>query len=595
MHPARQCAGPRGALRRSGRLPGVEVERSAVQARIVAVAALVAALALGFGLGDAALIDPDEGRNAKIAQEMASEGELLLPHLNHLPFLDKPFLYFFLSAASVRALGETELAVRLPSLLATWGSLALTFWLALRLAGAAVARVAALVFATTPLVLAMARVVLFDSTLAFFVLAAIAAFHRALEPEAAPGGRRRTLAWSTAGWLAIALGLLTKGPVALLLVLLVVLPYAFWRRRAQVLFRLPGPLVFLAVAGAWAAAVEARSPGFLHYGLVTETWNRLTSDELDRSGPVWYFLPIVAGALFPWSWVAAAGLRGLLARGAPPERRAAVWFLLFWIGAPFVFFSLSQSKRPQYLLPVVPAVAILAAWALVEPAARRLALRVGIAGWLFAAALTAALAWYAGSARAPERLARFAPAAAVAGLAVAAAAGALLALRFRRSTALASVALALPLIALPVLTRPLHARVAEERSGRGLAAALTERIEAGSEILGIETFSPSAAFALDVPWIVVSADGVALRSNSIERFYESLAAAPDSTLRPKEFWPGALAACPRPYLFVVKPQYAEERAAFARAGLPCFYESSRYVACGPCRPGGGAGGGGTPP
>jgi 4-amino-4-deoxy-L-arabinose transferase-like glycosyltransferase len=571
----------------------VEVEPSAVQARIVGVAAIVAALVLGFGLGDAALIDPDEGRNAKIAQEMAAEGELLLPHLNHLPFLDKPFLYFFLSATSVRALGESELAVRLPSLLATWGSLALTFWLALRLAGAAVARVAALVFATTPLALAMARAVLFDSTLAFFVLAAIAAFHRALEPEAAPGDRRRALAWSAAGWLAIALGLLTKGPIALLLVLLVVLPYAFWRRRARVLFRLPGPLVFLAVAGAWAAAVEARFPGFLHYGLVTETWNRLTTDELDRSGPVWYFLPVLVGALFPWSWIAAAGLRGLLARTAPPERRAAVWFLLFWIGAPFVFFSLSQSKRPQYLLPVVPAVAILAAWALVEPAARRLALRVGVAGWMFVALLTAALAAYAGSARAPERLVRLAPVAAVGALAVAAAAGALLALRLRRTPALAPLALALPLVVLPLVTAPLHGRIAEERSGRALAAALAARSEAGTEVLGIETFSPSAAFDLDVPWIVVSADGVALRSNSIERFYESLSAAPDSTLRPKEFWRGALASCPRPYLFVVKPQYAAERAEFARANLPCFYESARYVACGPCRPGGGAGPGGT--
>ncbi|MBZ0089108.1 MAG: glycosyltransferase family 39 protein, partial [Thermoanaerobaculia bacterium] len=104
----------------------MEVERSAVPARIVGVAALAAALVLGFGLGDAALVDPDEGRNARIAQEMAAGGERLLPHLNHLPFLDKPFLYFFLSATAIRALGESELAVRLPSLVATWGSLALT-------------------------------------------------------------------------------------------------------------------------------------------------------------------------------------------------------------------------------------------------------------------------------------------------------------------------------------------------------------------------------------------------------------------------------------------------------------------------------------
>ncbi|MBZ0088966.1 MAG: hypothetical protein K8H90_01170, partial [Thermoanaerobaculia bacterium] len=117
--------------------------------------------------------------------------------------------------------------------------------------------------------------------------------------------------------------------------------------------------------------------------------------------------------------------------------------------------------------------------------------------------------------------------------------------------------------------------------------ALTARIEVGSEVLGIETFSPSAVFGLDAPWIVVTVDGKVLRSNSIERFYDALSASPDSTLRRKEFWQEALAICARPYLFVVKPHFVDERAAFARAQLPCFYESARYVACGPCRPAGG--------
>ena len=556
---------------------------SAWQTRAVSLVAVVAALSLGFGLGDAALVDPDEGRNALIARQMASGGEVLLPHLNQLPFLDKPFLYYFLSATAIRALGESELAARLPSLVATWGSMALTFWLALRLAGPGVAWLAALIFATTPLVLAMARVVIFDSTLALFILAAIAAFHRALEPETLPEDRRRSRIWTAAGWLAIALGLLTKGPVAPLLVLLVTLPLALWRRRARALFRLPGPVLFLAVIGAWAAAVEARAPGFLRYGLVTETWNRLTSDELDRSGPVGYFVPVLLGALFPWSWIAAAGLRGLAARTASPERRAAVGFLLLWIVAPFVFFSLAQSKRPQYLLPVVPALAILAAWALIEPSTRRVALRAGIAGWFLVSALFASAASFAVSSRAPAHLARLAPAAGAVALAVAAAVAALLALRLRGVPALAPLALALPLVALPVLTGPLYGRLAEERSGRTLAAALASRIEARTEVLGIEAFSPSAAFDLDVPWIVVSIDGAVLRSNSIARFYDTLSAAPGSTLRPKQAWLEALAGCQRPYLFVIKPHFTTEREAFEGARLPLLYESAHYLAYGPCQ------------
>ena len=562
-----------------------------LESRAVGGVLLLVLCVLAFGLGGAALIDPDEGRNAVIAREMADGGQVLLPHLNGLPFLDKPFLHFSLAAAAIRLLGPTELAARLPSLLATWGSILLTYLLARRVAGAAVAPAAALALATTPLVAAMARVVIFDSTLAFFVLAAIAAFWRALAAEAAPGGRGEARWWGAAAWLAVALGLLTKGPIALLLALAATLPWAIGQGRARALFRLPGPLLFLGGTLAWGFAVEARHPGFLHYGLVTETWNRMTTDELDRSAPVWYFLPVVVGALFPWSWVAAAGVRGLLARTLPAERRAAAWFLLLWIGGPFLFFSLAQSKRPQYLLPLVPAVAILAAWALVEPATRARALRVGAAGWLAVAALTGAAAAWAASGRAPERLTRLDATAVLAGLALAAAAGGLAALRLRGRPALAPLALALPLLVVLPLLGPLHARVAEERSGRELARALAASAASGTAIVGVETYSPSAAFDLELPWIVSSVDGSALRSNSVTRFYDVLSAPPDSTLRPKSFWQEALAGCDRPYLFVIRPQYADERAAFERAGLPLVYESPRHVAFGPCRspaPGGGS-------
>ncbi len=143
---------------------------------------LLAMVMLSFGLGERALIDPDEGRNAVIVQEMAASGDLLFPHLNGLPFLDKPFLYFALASLSVRGLGSSEFALRLPSLLFGWGTILLTAWFAARLFGRATAWVAGT---------------------------------------------------ATAAWVAMALGVFTKGPVALLLPLLVAVPYASWRRRLR--------------------------------------------------------------------------------------------------------------------------------------------------------------------------------------------------------------------------------------------------------------------------------------------------------------------------------------------------------------------------
>ena len=150
---------------------------------------LAAALALGFNLGGYPLFDPDEGRNAEVAREMAATNDYVLPHLNGLPYLDKPIVYFAAAAAVMEFLGPSETAARLPAYLFTLATLVVVVWFARRRWGNDTGWLAGLALATMPLVLAYARTTIMDSTLSFCTTIAILAFW----------DERPVLAWAAMG------------------------------------------------------------------------------------------------------------------------------------------------------------------------------------------------------------------------------------------------------------------------------------------------------------------------------------------------------------------------------------------------------------
>jgi 4-amino-4-deoxy-L-arabinose transferase-like glycosyltransferase len=378
---------------------------------------------------------------------------------------------------------------------------------------------------------------------------------------------------------------LTKGPVAVAIPLLVAAPYALWRRRARAIWHPAGPVLLAAAVLPWALAVEARAPGFLRYALVTETWLRLTTDRMQRTGPLWYFVPFLLAGAFPWVLAPIVSGLGRLRRRLPIEPEPALVFLLLWIALPLVFFSLSQSKRPHYILPLVPAVALLAAraWSRQHPPAA--AARTGAALWLLLGGVLLAVSG------APAALA------ARAGAAVAAAAvpfarllgafgvaSGLVAWRFARHRTLGPIALSLPLVALPLLAGPALASVAQERSAKAVAAALRPRLTPDAVVVGVETFPPSITFYLDRPIAVASADPRVLSSNYLLSTPGGRVAAGAPALRPPGWWLPALAACERPTFVVLERPFEPRLAAARSAGLPLLLAEGALAALGPCRP-----------
>ncbi len=543
---------------------------------------LAGVILTGFGilLGSAPLFDPDEARNALIAREMARSGDYLLPRISGLPFLDKPFLYFAAEALAMRWLGESELAARLPSALFAFGTVLLTALFARRELGAAPARLAALACAATPLFLAFARIAIMDSCLSLFVVAAILAFHRAIESDGAAGSNLVSRRWNLAAWIAMALGVLVKGPVGLLLPLLVAVPYSVWRRRHRAIWRLGGPVALLLLIVPWLAAVEARAPGFLRYALITETLARLSGNELNRSEPLWYFLPLVLVAGFPWSWLAIAGARqAWISSRKDVEAKRELVFLALWILVPLLFFSLAESKRPQYMLPLVPALALWVARSGSVGDSRRERLPgavVAAIGWLFASAAMLAVHFGVGdldSALATNSFAaaggfalRFASVAAVAG------ALALFTVRWRRRTEWTAWALAAPVLLLPWISADLLPEVAAARSGKALARALEPRLEARTEVVGIETFSPSLAFYLDRPILVSSVDGKVFTSNSVLRGYSELVDVEGGALKSENYWHRSALAGDRPTIFLARAHFLDSQQTLLDLGYRRVFE-----------------------
>ncbi|HEX8153220.1 MAG TPA: glycosyltransferase family 39 protein [Thermoanaerobaculia bacterium] len=516
------------------------------------------ALALSARLGSVPLIDADEGRNAEVGREMAASNDYVLPRLNALPYLDKPIVYFAAEAAAMEVLGPTETAARLPAYLFTLATALLVFFFARRVFDADRAWIATSIFLATPLTIAFARTVIFDSALTFFITAATMAFYLAIEtPE------RR---WSIVAWIAIGFGILTKGPVAIVLPLFVAVPHSIRRRRFGAPWPPIGIVACAAIVAPWVWAVMQQVPDFFQYVVVTETAARLATSELQRTGPPWYFLPYLVGGALPWSIVLVTSWREV--RG----RHGAVVYLLLWVIVPLVFFSLSQSKRPQYILPLMVPVALLAG-AIWQEARTRIAAAVLAAFGALLLVLTYGTK-LAGRLQEPEMVRPAMLSATLMGVVFLI--GGALALSKRRDLALA--ALAIPMIALPLVGEPVQKAIALRRSSQSFARKLEPHLTPATRVIGIEAFTGSLIFYLRRPVFVASPDGSEWTSNYILRRYERYAANPASTLKPLGWAATQAAACCAPTVFIARNHDADAKAMLESRGLREIARSSRLTA-----------------
>lgn len=314
---------------------------------------ILATAAVLTGIQAFPLIDPDEGRNAEVAREILATGDWVVPHYQGLPYLDKPILTFASVAASMRLFGVTEGAARAPIVLSAVLAASVAWLLGTRMLGRAAAGGGVVVLCSAPLFIGFSRIVIFDMQLTLFVL---------LAWWLAEEGRRGSRTGATLAWAAAGLGVLTKGPVALVLFLVGAVAMRWGQappRRMGRLFPPAGIALFAAVCVPWVASVQARHPWFLRYALLDESLERLTQPSFHRTGSPLYFLGVLLAGFLPWSFVVLGRLPALLREWRSLSRPSPERGLLLAAFGITLFFSLSASKLPGYILPAIPLLALL--------------------------------------------------------------------------------------------------------------------------------------------------------------------------------------------------------------------------------------------
>ncbi|HLZ53326.1 MAG TPA: glycosyltransferase family 39 protein [Verrucomicrobiae bacterium] len=332
-------------------------------------------------LGSRALNEPDEGRYSEIAREMIETGDWVVPHLWYLPHLDKPPLTYWLVAVSMKWFGQNEWAARLPLALAGIGGVWAVWLLGCSVGGRRVGFWSALILQTSLLYFVMARMLTTDMFLTLFNTWAIYFFWRSWQSLNSEVTSRKSefFSWHLAGWVAIALGFSTKGPIALAIPLAALAALVIYRWKSFAAKKLlwsglvVGLVLFVILVLPWFLLVFRRVPESFHYMTLGQAAGHLLGTTIkDRKGSLFYFFGILAVGLLPWTWLLGWLWRRAYWCGLDPKSKDG-WVLLNTMTLfTFALFSFSQAKLPPYILPIFPALAVMLAWRFFggEPAAK---------------------------------------------------------------------------------------------------------------------------------------------------------------------------------------------------------------------------------
>jgi 4-amino-4-deoxy-L-arabinose transferase-like glycosyltransferase len=343
-------------------------------ARIGWGALIVVTLAVCYfsNLGAIGFIGPDEPRYAWIARDMAETGDWVTPRLYGKPWFEKPVLYYWMAGASFKLLGVSEAAARLPSALcALFATLALA-WLAWRVYGGETARWLLLLLPTSAGMIGFSHAAATDMPFSAMVTIAMVCAAVVL----GLGKNEQTPALQRTPWIALALfgfflglAVLAKGPAAIILCGGAVFLWAIFTKRWRDAFRLFHPVAiasFCATALPWYILCARRNPDFFRVFIIEHNFKRYLTPEFQHIQPFWYYLPVLLVAFFPWLVILISGSVAGMRRSRGTEKLNGMNLLLLCFSIFCVlFFSTSRSKLPGYVLPAIPAMALLLAkhWA----------------------------------------------------------------------------------------------------------------------------------------------------------------------------------------------------------------------------------------
>lgn len=307
------------------------------------------ALVLFFNLGNWEVTESSEARYALIPMEMVKSGDYMHPTLMGIYHYHKPPMTYWITAAAYHIFGISSWSARVFLQVALLLQLWLVYKIALRLFhNDKKAFLSAMLYASFPAFIIGGRALTTDAYLAVFILAAIVCWIHYLE--------KSQVIHLILFYFMLGLGFLTKGPVVLIVPVILLAIWKFQGMRGSLgwSWHLLGIFIFLSVGLSWFILLYLEDPQFLDYFVFKHTVQRFATDTFSRSQPFWFYAALVLGTAFPWALIVFSKLGSIW-----KQKKPLPLLLLGWMLIPLVFFSISKSKLILYILPIFPGIAML--------------------------------------------------------------------------------------------------------------------------------------------------------------------------------------------------------------------------------------------
>ena len=302
------------------------------------------------------LIPSDEGRYAEMAREMLVTGDWVTPRYNGYKYFEKPPLQVWATATTFQVFGIGDWQARLWTALTGFLTILVIGFTGARIYNARAGWIAALVLASSPMWVISGHFNSLDMGLSAFLVTALCSLLLAQTSNNKISSRN----WMWACWVFMALATLSKGLIGAAIPAMVFIAYSIsaWDWKIWTRLRLfSGIVIYLLITAPWFALVAQRNPEFLEFFFIHEHLQRFTQDAHSRTGPIYYFVPLLLIGALPW----VLQIPGSIAQAWQERRRefSSGWLLVCWFAIIFTFFSVSRSKLPGYIIPIFPALALL--------------------------------------------------------------------------------------------------------------------------------------------------------------------------------------------------------------------------------------------
>lgn len=320
---------------------------------------IIIGILFGAIIGKYPLSAPDGARYSEIPREMLVTGDFITPHLDGIKYFEKPPLFYWMQAVSLKVFGINEFAANFANTLMALLTCLLVYLSGRKLFSRQTGFIASLILASSILFYAMSQLITLDMTLTFFLSACLFSFIAATKEPF--GIKRDCLLWSM--YIFAGLAVMTKGLIGIIFPIGIIFFYLLlfneWRNlKTYKIFS--GSILFLIITLPWHILVQVKNPEFFHFYFIEQHFLRFFTHYAGRGQPWWFFIAVLFIGFFPWIFF----LPQTILYNFPkkflkfPEYKQTIFFLI-WIILIFVFYSISSSKLIPYILPIMPPLAIL--------------------------------------------------------------------------------------------------------------------------------------------------------------------------------------------------------------------------------------------